>query len=214
MEIKININHDDYEIFARKALELGINPVDTIFNIISKRLGDSNLRSEIVSEDNKTTYNESEVIFLNFENKMKKYNIHQSSIAAHLGTTQASVSRALKSKKDNSLLYKKIAQEEEKLLVYAYINQNAYILDYSKANCKKPVPETAHNFFNCVAGLVKANISFRFSEDMFLKLICNFVKSDIFQGLEFEKLYNDIELFVDTVNEIVSNYFYEREYLR
>ena len=75
MEIKININHDDYEIFARKALELGINPVDTIFNIISKRLGDSNLRSEIVSEDNKTTYNESEVIFLNFENKMKKYNI-------------------------------------------------------------------------------------------------------------------------------------------
>lgn len=121
MEIKIEINDKDFTQFAQKTAELGLDPLDTIELIITKSLNERNLKSSIVKEEKPK--NDTEELFIDFENKMKKYNIHQSSIAHYLQTTQASISRALKSKKDNTLLFEQMSILHDKLLVYAYIYQ-------------------------------------------------------------------------------------------
>ena len=208
MEIKIEINNEDFTQFAQKTAELGLDPLDSIELIIKKSLNERNLKSSIIKA--KKPKNDTEELFIDFENKMKKYNIHQSSIAHYLQTTQASISRALKSKKDNTLLFAQVSILHDKLLVYAYIYQNGYDIDFNKIECKKPLPEQSISFINALAGKVAYNLDYKFSESTFLNILCGFAKTELFQKINFETIYNDLDEFVETINEIADNYFYGR----
>ena len=72
LEIKIEINDKDFTEFAQKTAELGLDPLDTIELIITKSLNERNLKSSIVKEQ--MPKNDTEELFIDFENKMKKYN--------------------------------------------------------------------------------------------------------------------------------------------
>lgn len=208
MEIKIEINDEDFSQFAQKTAELGLDPLDTIELIITKSLNERNLKSSIIKQEK--LVDDAFRLFIDFENKMKKYNIHQSSIAHYLQTTQASISRALKSKKNNTLLFEQISILQDKLLVYAYIYQNGHSIDFDNIECKKPLPKQSILFINALAGKVELNLNYKFSEGTFLNILCNFVKTELFKKLDFETIYSDIDEFIDTINEIADNYFYER----
>lgn len=208
MEIKIEINDKDFAEFAKKTADLGLNSLDIIELIISKSLNERNLKSSIIKE--RKPINSTEKLLIEFENKMRKYNIHQSSIAHYLQTTQASISRALKSKKDNTLLFKQISISHDQILVYAYIYQNAHYINFDNVDCKKPLPEQSIPFINVLAGEVESNLNYKFSETTFLNILCGFIKTELFQKLDFEAIYCDINEFVDTVIEIANDYFYER----
>lgn len=208
MEIKIEINDKDFTQFAQKTAELGLDPLDTIELIITKSLNERNLKSSIIKEEKPK--NGTEELFIDFENKMRKYNIHQSSIAHYLQTTQASISRALKSKKDNTLLFEQMSILHDKLLVYAYIYQNGHDIDFNEVECKKPLPEQSISFISALAGKVESNLNYKFSKSTFLNILCGFVKTELFQKIDFETIYSDIDEFIETINEIADNYFYEQ----
>ena len=208
MEIKIEINDKDFTQFAQKTAELGLDPLDTIELIITKSLNERNLKSSIVKEQ--MPKNDTEELFIDFENKMKKYNIHQSSIAHYLQTTQASISRALKSKKENTLLFEQMNILGDKLLVNAYIYQNGLDIEFDKKKKKKPLPKQSISFINALAGKVASNLDYKFSENTFLNILCSFTKTELFQKINFETIYNDLDEFVETVNEIADKYFYGR----
>ena len=80
---------------------------------------------------------------------MKKYNIHQSSIAHYLQTTQASISRALK-KKTTPTFFEQMSILHDKLLVYAYIYQNGHDINFNEVECKKPLPEQSMSFISAL----------------------------------------------------------------
>lgn len=208
MEIKIEINDKDFTQFAQKTAELGLDPLDTIELIITKSLNERNLKSSIIKEEKPK--NDTEELFIDFENKMKKYNIHQSSIAHYLQTTQASISRALKSKKENTLLFEQMNILGDKLLVNAYIYQNGLDIEFDNIECKKPLPKQSISFINALAGKVASNLDYKFSENTFLNILCSFTKTELFQKINFETIYNDLDEFVETVNEITDKYFYGR----
>ncbi|MDD3465536.1 MAG: hypothetical protein PHE67_00185 [Campylobacterales bacterium] len=202
MEIKISINDSDYALFSAKALELGLEPLDTIEGIITKRLSESGLTCKIIHSSHELE-SSVEKMFLDFKTKMKKYSIHQSSIAECLKVTQATISRDLKSKKTNTALFKAISENSGALLVCAYLRQNAVELDYSENS----VPEIADNFFNTIASYLTLKVKTKISNDLFLKLFRIFCKSDFFKELDFEKLYSDIDLFVETTQKIADTHF-------
>lgn len=206
MEIKIEINDKDFSLFTQKTIELGLDPLDTIELLIKKSLNERNIKSSIIKE--KTRKNDTEELFIDFEHKMKKYNIHQSSIANYLKTTQASISRALKSKKDNTLLYEKIAILGDELLTYAYIYQNNYEINFYDIKCKKYLPKQSIFFINALAGKVKFNLDDKFTESVFLNILCIFIKTDLFKKINFETIYSDIGEFIETIDEIANDYFY------
>ena len=208
MEIKIEINDKDFTQFAQKTAELGLDPLDTIELIITKSLNERNLKSSIVKEQ--MPKNDTEELFIDFENKMKKYNIHQSSIAHYLQTTQASISRALKSKKENTLLFEQMNILGDKLLVNAYIYQNGLDIEFDNIECKKRLPKQSISFIYALAGKVASNLDYKFSENTFLNILCSFTKTELFQKINFETIYNDLDEFVETINEIADNYFYGR----
>ncbi|AXH16469.1 hypothetical protein CP985_13525 [Malaciobacter mytili LMG 24559] len=198
MEIKIKINDKDFIRFTQKVAELGLDPLDTIELIITKSLNERNLESSIIKE--KKSKNDTEELFIDFENKMKKYHIHQSSIAHYLQTTQASISRALKSKKDNTLFFKQMSILHDKLLVEAYIYQNRADIDFNEIKLKKPLPGQCKPFLIALKGRLNSNPIFENFSSKNLEIICNFIQTEYFQKLDFESIYLNIDDFIIAIN--------------
>lgn len=208
MEIKIEIDDKDFSKFTQKTAELGLDPLDTLELIITKSLNERNLKSSISKEDKPK--NHTEELFIDFENKMKKYNILQSSIAHYLQTTQASISRALKSKKDNTLLYEQMTVLHDRLLVYSYIyqNSNKTAITFEEIECKNILPAHSFPFLKTLAIEVEYNLGSNFFISIFLKKICEFVNTKLFQKINFETIYSDIDEFYETIQELAySSYF-------
>ncbi len=64
MEIKIEINNEDFTQFAQKTAELGLDPLDTIELIIKKSLNERNLKSSIIKTQK--AKNDTEELFIDY----------------------------------------------------------------------------------------------------------------------------------------------------
>lgn len=194
MEIKININDDDYANFSRNTLELGIDPLDTIEMIIVNTLKEKRLRAEI----NKKIKTHKDEIFNNFENKMKQYRIFQSSVAYSLNTTQASISRALKYKHDD--LCSKIYSSGQKILLNAYIYQNSYDLQYYNDKISN---EIIISLVNCSAKKIKQHIDNDLINDGKLRRLFDTEIHQIIITLNLNDIADSIDEFIKAENRIV-----------
>ena len=200
MEIRIKINDKDFTQFAQKAAELGLVPLDTVELIITKSLNERNLKSSIIKEEKPK--NHTEELFIDFENKMKKYNIHQSSIAHYLQTTQASISRSLKSKKNNTLLFNKMNELKDKILINAYTYQFGY-----KFNIEKSLSEEIYLFLFALVGKIKFlnynNSSNGILTEKDYENLQNFIS---FHKVDLKVIYIDIDYFVSKVDELAQKF--------
>ena len=70
--------------------------------------------------------------------------------------------------------------------------------------------EQSISFISALAGKVESNLNYKFSKSTFLNILCGFVKTELFQKIDFETIYSDIDEFIETINEIADNYFYEQ----
>lgn len=203
MKIKVEIDDKDFFLFEQKIVELGLDPLDAIELIITKSLNAKDLKASIIKEGKPK--NDIELQFIDFENKMRKYDIHQSSIAHLLQTTQASISRALKSKKENTLLYKNINTLHDKLLVRSYVYQYGHDINVTDFNCNLNLTHQSLLFICAFAGLMKNKRDNKITQEAFLFKICELLKTQFFRELDFEKLNYNIEEFTRTINEL-NNY--------
>jgi len=218
MKIEININENDYQEYAQKAKEIGIDPSVAILAIINQALLEKKLRAKLSKIQNSelTQKVEKNLPLFDLEKKIKKHGISQSAIASYMNSTQSTISRAFKSPKNNTPLALKYQKMGDKLLAYAYIqqqisdNQLFYLPEYSELKCITiPIPEDAELLLSAVAATVQKNLSHTFNIDKFEQLLCDFIYSKLFRNLNFQEMYQDIDIFVDTVIEIVDNYFYK-----
>lgn len=215
MKLEIDINDNDYYEFVKKAEEIGMEPNEVILNIINLALREKKLRAKIKVDKYENLPETKELTILaELEEKIKKHGITQNAIALYLNTNQSTISRAFKSHNIESLLAKKYLKMGDKLLVHSYImppndRQFFYLPDFSKIECKSLINEEAKLFLDAIAVTVQKNFAFPFSSDKFEQLLCNFINTELYNNLNFKKLYQDIEMFIEAVNEITDNYFYK-----
>lgn len=199
MVIRIKINDKDFSQFAQKTVEQGLTPIDIIESIIIKSLNERNLKSSILNKEKPK--NHTEELFVDFEHKMKKYNIHQSSIAHYLQTTQASISRSLKSKKNNTLLFNKMNELKDKILINAYTYQFGY-----EFNIEKSLSEEIYLFLSALAGKIKLlnyNYSIGLSIEKDYESLQNFI---LFNKVDLKAICIDIDNFVSKVDKLAQEF--------
>jgi len=214
MFIKLEIEDESFKKFEKKINQVDLDIEETLLIIFTQCLKKKDIVLNNISlniSDNETTNlnnfsnSKSSDIFLYIEDKMKKYEIYQSSLAECLNATQASISRSLKNRNENSKLYKEAIAKKDKLLVCAYLNQYKVEINTNEISCN--IPKNTLKFFESILYKVKEEYLHTFSFYVFEENLCSFIKSDIFNEINFDELYNDIDLLVETIEEITNNYF-------
>ena len=212
MIIKLDIQDKSFKNFEEKINKINLfDAKESLFIILSQCLNNKNIIVNNISlmEDDNTKATKPEVpdIFLYIEEKMKKYRLYQSSLAACLKTTQASVSRTLKNKNKNSKLYREAIAKKDRLLICAYFNQYKEKIDLSEIDCD--IPKNTLDFFESILHRVKEEYSYMFNFSMFKESLCKFLDDDAFLTVNFNKLHNDIDLLTKTIEEITQKYFFD-----
>jgi len=221
LKLEIEINDSDYQEYSRKAIEVGIEPNNAILNVINVALRDKRLKARVVEKRSEVEKLETiveeveELPLAELEKKIKKHAISQSAIASYLNSTQSTISRNFKSTRKDTPLALKYQKMGDKLLAFSYIEQQIadiqyyHVVEYNDLKCGIHISEEAQLFLSAVSATVQKNLSRAFNVNKFEQLLCDFIYTDLFKNIEFEELYQDIDIFVDTVEEIVDNYFYK-----
>jgi len=207
MEIKIEINDDDYQKFCNKTNELGLDPISVIELIIKESFEKRDLRYTVLNKKEIGTSNQNndkDNILKDLIEKIEKYNILQSSLAYILNITQASISRSLKSNKNNTLLYREYSNLKDKLLIKAYKYQVLHeSIDLDNFKCYKFLGEESKIFFESLVGYVCTEFMYNpYSLGLIELTLCDFVKTERFTQMKFDELNNNIGDFIEHIEDI------------